>query len=70
MPAVELSRCRFGAPADSSISVGDAISVMYRPFFNGLVKYMDLGPVVAMCWEGENVVKTGELLDLSSHTWT
>lgn len=29
-----------------------------RPFFNGLVKYMQMGPVVPMVWEGLNVVKT------------
>jgi len=33
-----------------------------RPFFPGLVKYMDSGPVVAMCWEGEGVVKTGRVM--------
>lgn len=30
-----------------------------RPFFPGLVKYMQMGPVVPMVWEGLNVVKTG-----------
>nr|CAB3264377.1 nucleoside diphosphate kinase B-like [Phallusia mammillata] len=30
-----------------------------KPFFPGLVKYMASGPVVAMVWEGENVVATG-----------
>lgn len=30
-----------------------------RPFFPGLVKYMASGPVVAMVWEGLNMVKTG-----------
>jgi len=30
-----------------------------RPFFAGLVKYMNSGPVVPMVWEGLNVVKTG-----------
>nr|ABX75465.1 nucleoside diphosphate kinase [Lycosa singoriensis] len=30
-----------------------------RPFFPGLVSYMQLGPVVPMVWEGLNVVKTG-----------
>ncbi|KFM71009.1 Nucleoside diphosphate kinase, partial [Stegodyphus mimosarum] len=30
-----------------------------RPFFNGLVQYMQLGPVVPMVWEGLNIVKTG-----------
>jgi len=30
-----------------------------RPFFPGLVKYMNSGPVVPMVWEGLNAVKTG-----------
>jgi len=30
-----------------------------RPFFSGLVQYMQLGPVVPMVWEGINVVQTG-----------
>ncbi|GFU28330.1 nucleoside diphosphate kinase [Nephila pilipes] len=29
-----------------------------RPFFESLVSYMQLGPVVPMVWEGLNVVKT------------
>ncbi|XP_038949634.1 nucleoside diphosphate kinase B-like [Rattus norvegicus] len=32
------------------------------PFFLGLVKYMNSGPVVAMVWEGLNVVKTGRVM--------
>ncbi|XVF08536.1 hypothetical protein REPUB_Repub07fG0011300 [Reevesia pubescens] len=30
-----------------------------KPFFNGLVEYIISGPVVAMIWEGKNVVATG-----------
>lgn len=30
-----------------------------KPFFNKLVGYITSGPVVAMVWEGENVVTTG-----------
>jgi len=30
-----------------------------KPFFNGLVDYMDSGPVVAMVWEGLEAVKMG-----------
>ncbi|KAK8807382.1 hypothetical protein WA158_004141 [Blastocystis sp. Blastoise] len=30
-----------------------------KPFFNGLVEYMSSGPVVAMVWEGDNVVASG-----------
>ena len=33
-----------------------------KPFFPGLVKYMASGPVVAMVWEGLNVVKTGSVM--------
>ncbi|TRY73235.1 hypothetical protein TCAL_02560 [Tigriopus californicus] len=33
-----------------------------RPFFNGLVKYMASGPVLAMVWEGLNVVATGRVM--------
>ncbi|XP_043945758.1 nucleoside diphosphate kinase 3-like [Protopterus annectens] len=29
-----------------------------RPFFGQLIKYMSSGPVVAMVWQGLNVVKT------------
>ncbi|XP_047338268.1 nucleoside diphosphate kinase B [Impatiens glandulifera] len=30
-----------------------------KPFFNGLVEYIISGAVVAMVWEGKNVVTTG-----------
>lgn len=30
-----------------------------KPFFGGLVTYASSGPVVAMVWEGHNVVATG-----------
>lgn len=30
-----------------------------KPFFGGLIKYMMMGPVVCMVWEGDNVVVTG-----------
>ncbi|KAL8140251.1 hypothetical protein V2J09_006272 [Rumex salicifolius] len=30
-----------------------------KPFFNGLCDYIVSGPVVAMVWEGKNVVSTG-----------
>lgn len=33
-----------------------------KPFFPGLVKYMASGPVVAMVWEGKDVVKQGRAL--------
>ncbi|MEJ1272201.1 NME/NM23 nucleoside diphosphate kinase 1 [Cricetulus griseus] len=38
------------------------IDLKDRPFFTGLVKYMHSGPVVAMVWEGLNVVKTGRVM--------
>ncbi|KAH9259623.1 hypothetical protein BASA81_002045 [Batrachochytrium salamandrivorans] len=30
-----------------------------KPFFAGLIKYMMMGPVVCIVWEGDNVVLTG-----------
>ncbi|BBM98565.1 nucleoside-diphosphate kinase [Marchantia polymorpha subsp. ruderalis] len=33
-----------------------------KPFFAGLVSYIMSGPVVAMVWEGKNVIATGRLL--------
>ncbi|XP_038651064.1 nucleoside diphosphate kinase [Scyliorhinus canicula] len=33
-----------------------------KPFYPKLIKYMSSGPVVAMVWEGLNVVKTGRVL--------
>ncbi|VCX40514.1 unnamed protein product [Gulo gulo] len=38
------------------------IDLKDRPFFAGLVKYMQSGPVVAMVWEGLNVVKTSQVM--------
>jgi len=33
-----------------------------KPFFAGLVKYMNSGPIVAMVWEGLDIVKTGRVI--------
>ncbi|XP_041357036.1 nucleoside diphosphate kinase-like isoform X1 [Gigantopelta aegis] len=33
-----------------------------KPFFDGLVNYMNSGPVFAMVWEGRNVVAMGRKL--------
>ncbi|BDD58727.1 nucleoside diphosphate kinase [Monascus purpureus] len=33
-----------------------------KPFFPGLVSYMLSGPIVAMVWEGREVVKTGRTI--------
>ena len=33
-----------------------------RPFFAGLVDYMNSGPIVAMVWQGKGVVKTGRVM--------
>uniref|UniRef100_A0A803TUU9 Nucleoside diphosphate kinase n=2 Tax=Anolis carolinensis TaxID=28377 RepID=A0A803TUU9_ANOCA len=38
------------------------IDLKDKPFYPGLVKYMNSGPIVAMVWEGLNVVKTGRLM--------
>jgi len=34
----------------------------HRPFYPGLVKYMNTAPVVAMVWEGLGAVKTGRVM--------
>jgi nucleoside-diphosphate kinase len=33
-----------------------------KPFFAGLVEYMNSGPICAMVWEGTDAVKTGRVL--------
>ena len=33
-----------------------------KPFFPGLIKYMNAGPVVAIVWEGLDAVKTGRTI--------
>merc|ERR1712226_1002724 len=33
-----------------------------KPFFPKLVEFMSSGPVVAMCWEGKDVVKQGRAM--------
>lgn len=33
-----------------------------KPFFKSLVEYFSSGPIVAMCWEGSNVVQCGRAL--------
>ncbi|KAL4229950.1 Nucleoside diphosphate kinase A [Mactra antiquata] len=33
-----------------------------KPFFPGLIQYMSSGPVVAMAWEGKEVVKMGRAM--------
>ncbi|AEO56294.1 hypothetical protein MYCTH_2301051 [Thermothelomyces thermophilus ATCC 42464] len=33
-----------------------------KPFFAGLVEYMNSGPIVAMVWEGLDAVKTGRAM--------
>merc|ERR1712110_495454 len=33
-----------------------------KPFFAGLVEYMNSGPICAMVWEGQNVVKQGRVM--------
>ncbi|KAK1253381.1 hypothetical protein MKX07_001458 [Trichoderma sp. CBMAI-0711] len=33
-----------------------------KPFFNGLIEYMNSGPICAMIWEGRDAVKTGRTI--------
>uniref|UniRef100_A0A8C6FQL1 Nucleoside diphosphate kinase n=1 Tax=Moschus moschiferus TaxID=68415 RepID=A0A8C6FQL1_MOSMO len=50
------------SPASEELLKQHYIDLKDRPFFPGLVKYMNSGPVVAMVWEGLNVVKTGRVM--------
>ncbi|XP_047339044.1 nucleoside diphosphate kinase B-like [Impatiens glandulifera] len=34
-----------------------------KPFFNGLLEYITSGAVVAMVWEGKNVVNAGRKIN-------
>merc|ERR1719367_1909928 len=45
-----------------SSSKSTTLTSQAKPFFPGLVKYMNSGPVVPMVWEGLNVVKTGRVM--------
>ncbi|KAJ1097920.1 hypothetical protein NDU88_003036 [Pleurodeles waltl] len=38
------------------------IALRDRPFYNRLVKYMSSGPIVAMVWQGLEVVKTARTM--------
>ncbi|MBA0680294.1 hypothetical protein Goari_012001, partial [Gossypium aridum] len=44
---------------DQSFAEKHYADLSAKPFFNGLVEYIISGPVVAMIWEGKNVVTTG-----------
>lgn len=44
---------------DSAFAERHYADLSAKPFFNGLVEYIVSGPVVAMVWEGKNVVATG-----------
>ncbi|XP_072345263.1 nucleoside diphosphate kinase A-like [Scyliorhinus torazame] len=35
------------------------IDLKDKPFYAGLCKFTSAGPFVAMCWEGQNIVKMG-----------
>ena len=36
--------------------------MLIQGFFNGLIEYMNSGPICAMVWEGKNVVKMGRMM--------
>jgi nucleoside-diphosphate kinase len=39
-----------------------AADLSSKPFFSGLTTYFSSGPVVAMVWEGDNVIKGGRAM--------
>lgn len=44
-----------------------SIELKDRPFYPGLVRYMNSGPVAAMVWAGLHVVKTGPVMLGETH---
>merc|ERR1712157_250491 len=42
--------------------MGHYADLKSKPFFPGLVNYMNSGPICAMVWEGLNVVKMGRMM--------
>lgn len=47
---------------DKSLAEKHYADLSTKPFFQKLVNYIVSGPVVAMVWEGKNVVTTGRKL--------
>ncbi|CCW60349.1 unnamed protein product [Phytomonas sp. EM1] len=41
---------------------GHYIDLASKSFYGSLVEYFSSGPIVAMVWEGKNVVKTGRVI--------
>ncbi|CCW67759.1 unnamed protein product [Phytomonas sp. Hart1] len=41
---------------------GHYIDLASKPFYNSLVEYFSSGPIVAMVWEGKNVVNMGRAI--------
>lgn len=39
--------------------MSDLADLSKKPFFPGLVNYFSSGPIVAMVWEGPDVILTG-----------
>ncbi|KAF1668051.1 Nucleoside diphosphate kinase A, partial [Aptenodytes patagonicus] len=50
--------CALCAQASEELLKEHYIALRDRPFYSQLVKYMSSGPVVAMVWQGLDVVKT------------
>ena len=44
------------------LAAGHYADLAARPFFPGLVEYFSSGPIIAMVWEGHNVIKGGRKL--------
>ncbi|KAJ8251780.1 hypothetical protein GJAV_G00225360 [Gymnothorax javanicus] len=57
----KLVAMKFVQPTDALLRE-HYIDLKDLPFYPGLIDYMKSGPVVAMAWEGYNVVKNGRLM--------
>ncbi|CAD0112042.1 unnamed protein product [Aureobasidium uvarum] len=59
MAAIKLSQLPLPSPEHLEKHYSDLSD---KPFFRGLISYMNSGPICAMVWEGRDAVKTGRTL--------
>merc|ERR1712179_26285 len=57
----KLVACKMCTPSKEHLEKHYA-DLSSKGFFTGLIKYMNSGPVVAMVWEGKEVVKMGRMM--------
>ncbi|KAK7939739.1 hypothetical protein WMY93_003065 [Mugilogobius chulae] len=62
LKAKEISKILFICQGFQRPSVSALLPADQKPFYPDLVDYMTSGPVVAMVWEGPDIVKTSRMM--------